>query len=156
MSLDGKRVNLKNKQVKTSKKGERTNQAAVDKVVNSLMLKMNKMKGMNMKGGGDVNPSKGVMTMKEAEQQFLIDLKKESKKLGIPMKELLAKVEAKAKSKMKANKGGMPMKKKGYAMGGAMKKKGYAMGGAMPMGGVSSVTKRKGHSDMRKGGMFKK
>ena len=42
---------------------------------------------------------------------------------------------------------GGSMKKKGYAMGGAMKKKGYAKGGAM--------NKRMGHTDMRKGGMFK-
>ena len=38
------------------------------------------------------------------------------------------------------------MKKKGMARGG-MKKKGYAKGGAM--------SKRMGHTDMRKGGMFK-
>tara|TARA_Y100000114_G_C11582496_1_gene241760 strand:+ start:245 stop:607 length:363 start_codon:yes stop_codon:yes gene_type:complete len=42
---------------------------------------------------------------------------------------------------------GGAMKKKGYAKGGAMKKKGYAKGGAM--------SKRMGHTDYRKGGMFK-
>ena len=58
----------------------------------------------------------------------------------------------------KRAKGGMPMKKKGYAMGGAMKKKGYAMGGAMKKKGYAkggAMSKRMGHTDMRKGGMFK-
>tara|TARA_A100001011_G_scaffold394690_1_gene487715 strand:- start:1141 stop:1674 length:534 start_codon:yes stop_codon:yes gene_type:complete len=59
---------------------------------------------------------------------------------------------------LERRKGGMTMKKKGYAMGGAMKKKGYAMGGAMKKKGYAkggAMNKRMGHSDMRKGGMFK-
>tara|TARA_B100000424_G_C22897548_1_gene477359 strand:- start:104 stop:502 length:399 start_codon:yes stop_codon:yes gene_type:complete len=55
-------------------------------------------------------------------------------------------------------KGGAMMKKKGYAMGGAMKKKGYAKGGAMKKKGYAkggAMSKRMGHTDYRKGGMFK-
>ena len=54
--------------------------------------------------------------------------------------------------------GGATMKKKGYAMGGAMKKKGYAKGGAMKKKGYAkggAMSKRMGHTDYRKGGMFK-
>ena len=62
-------------------------------------------------------------------------------------------------SDIKMRKQGGMMKKKGYAMGGAMmKKKGYAKGGAMKKKGYAkggAMSKRMGHSDYRKGGMFK-
>ena len=75
---------------------------------------------------------------------------------------------------LKRRKGGMTMKKKGYAMGGAMKKKGYAKGGAMmkkkgyskggalPMGKDPKTGKMMpkfamdGKGKMNKGGMAKK
>jgi hypothetical protein len=58
--------------------------------------------------------------------------------------------------------GGMTMKKKGYAKGGMMKKKGYSKGGAMPMGKDPKTGKMipkfamDGKGKMARGGMMKK
>jgi hypothetical protein len=97
------------------------------------------------------------MAKASGDPSWLKSMKREAERLGIPLRELLtrsmkpgaapkAKPKAKAKAKtMVAAKGGMGMKKKGYAKGGmGMKKKGAAKGGMM---------KKKGYA---KGGAVKK
>ena len=76
-----------------------------------------------------------------------------------PTKKKTAGASATGLSGMK--RGGMTMKKKGYAKGG-MKKKGYSKGGAMPMGKDPKTGKMipkfamDGKGKMAKGGMMKK
>ena len=100
----------------------------------------------------------------KAELNKALEKIKDTGKVTSQQQKLLDRIESMAdKRKQKMNKGGMMMKKKGYAKGGMMKKKGYAKGGAMkkPAAGQTGLKKlptavRNKMGYMSKGGMMKK